>query len=86
MKHQTPPHRHLSTPHSRSRRRVAGRNRVVDVDHDTRVSRLVRAGECDLGSGISVATVLNLDLGTAEVELRTTGRAGRVECNVLTPQ
>lgn len=74
---------HLTTPHSRARRSVASRNRVVNVKLNALVIRLVRTRESDLGSRRSIATILNLQLRTRDVELRTTDRRRRVHSNVL---
>lgn len=74
---------HLPTPDLGSRRSVRSRNRVVNVDQDSRVGSLVSTREANQRSGVTTAATGNLDLGTADVELGTARRTGRVEGNVL---
>jgi hypothetical protein len=80
------PNTNLSRPNSRARGSVAGRNRVIDVDQDTRVRRLVRSRERHHWSRSAITTVLNLDLRTRDIKLRTARAASRMQRNVLDPQ
>jgi hypothetical protein len=73
----------LTRPHLRARRRVRRRHRVVDVDQDSRVRRLVRARERNQRSRGSIATARNLDLRTADVKLRSARGPRRMQRNVL---
>jgi hypothetical protein len=73
----------LTGPNSWARRRVAGRNRVVNVDQNTRVASLVSTRESNRRAWVSTSTVLDLDLGARNVKLRTTGASSAVQSNVL---
>lgn len=73
----------LTRPYLGSGRSVRSRDRVVDVDQNTGVSRLVSAGEADERAGRAAAAASNLDLSAGDVELSTAGGASRVQRNVL---
>jgi hypothetical protein len=76
LQESNPPcHNHLPTPHSRTRRRIARRHRIVNVNHNTRISRLVRSRERHRRTRATISAILHLDLRTRDVELRTTSRA-----------
>jgi hypothetical protein len=73
----------LTSEGSRPRVDIAGRNRVVDVDQNSWVASLVGTREgYQVGSRLGAASS-DLELGTAKVELRSTGALGDVETNVL---
>ncbi len=77
----------LASLDSRPRRRVAGRHRIVDVDQNTRVRGLERAGERDLvlwAEGTGAAR--DGELGTRNVELGTAGASSRVKTDMLGTQ
>lgn len=71
----------------RTRRRVAGRHGVVDVDHDAGVGGLVGAGERDAVPRVPGAgAAADADLRARDVELRAAGAAGAVQRDVLGTQ
>jgi hypothetical protein len=76
----------LTSPDSRARRRIARRHRVVDVDLDTLVRGAVRTRESNRGSRGATSSILDLDLRTRDVELRTAYTTSRVQGNVLDAQ
>jgi len=79
--------RSLASLRSGPRGRVARRHRVVDVDHDARVSRLVRARERhEFLRAVRAAAAGDRDLGAGDVELGTTSAACRVKTDVLGTQ
>lgn len=66
----------LPSPNLAAEDRRAGvlvrcRDRVVDVDEDTRVRGLVRARESNLVRGVGAAAACDADLGARNVELGT---------------
>lgn len=66
---------------------VARGHWVVDVDHDARISRLVRARERDeVLRAVSTAAAGNGNLGAGDVELGTASTACGVETDVLGTQ
>jgi hypothetical protein len=70
---------HLAALDRRTRRRVAGRHGVVDVDENAGVGGRVGAGEGDLVLGAPrAAAASDGELRTADVELRTAGAARAV--------
>lgn len=77
-------HNHASTlPNSRTRVSVASRDRVVDVDQDTRISVLVRARQRDSRARSSRSATSDSDLGTRDVELRAALGRSSMDGNVL---
>ena len=68
----------LASEGGRSRVSVAGRNRVVDVDEDARVSVLVSAWESDKVLGRRAAATRDLKLCTRQIELGATLALGNV--------
>ena len=77
------PNPHLTRPRSWSRRRVTRGHRVVNVDHDSRIRRLVRTGERYKPGRRTIATTGNLNLGARNVELSSARGPGRVQRDVL---
>ena len=85
--HPSSESRSLAGLDGRPRRRVARRHGIVNVDQDTRVRRLERAGERDLVLRAECAgAASDGELGTRDVELGTAGASGRVKTDVLSTQ
>lgn len=76
----------LTLPDSRTRGLVVCGDGVVDVNKDTGIASLVRAGEADERRRAAAATVVDLDLRAGDVELGAAGAAGAVEGDVLRAQ
>lgn len=74
---------HLACEGRRAGVGVACRDRVVDVDLDTRVGSLVRARERDEVRGRLAATASNLKLSARQVELGSAYALSSVDGDVL---
>jgi hypothetical protein len=77
---------HLAAEDTRTRVLIRCRNRVVDVDLDTGVIRLISTWEGDLVRRISAAAASDSQLSTRNVELGTTRGAGAVQSNMLSAE
>ena len=73
----------LTLPDSRTRGLVVCGDGVVDVNKDTGIASLVRAGEADERRRAAAATVVDLDLRAGDVELGTAWVGGSVDGDVL---
>lgn len=73
----------LTRPYSRAGQSVVGGHRVVDVDEQTGVGGLVRAGQGDQGARAAVAAAGDGDLAARDVELGATLAASAVQRDVL---
>ena len=70
-RHRNLPSRISAAEDSRTGILVRRRNRVVDVDEDARIGRLVGAGEGNLVRGLSASAACDAKLGARDVELGT---------------
>lgn len=70
-------------PNSWAGRCVRSRERVVNVDLDRRIRRLVGAREADQRTRVAIATILNSQLRARQVELGAANGARAVQGNVL---
>ena len=78
-----PPYTPSAREGCRSRVDVACRNRVVDVDQNSRVARLVGTRECHEVGGSLASATRDLNLCTGEVELCASRALSDVQSNVL---
>lgn len=73
----------LARPHRRSRRRVVQHRRVIDANQNTGLLTGISTGELDRRRGTPRSTTRNLQLRTANIELRTTLLPGPMKANAL---
>jgi hypothetical protein len=73
----------LPSPRPRPRRRITGRNRIIDIQLDSRIIRLIRSGKANQGPRIPIAPAVDLELPTGNVELGATDPGSAVQSDVL---
>jgi hypothetical protein len=76
-------HNHLTRPGAGTRRRIAGGDRIIDVDLNSGVTGLIRTREANQGTRVPVAATSDLELTAGDVELGAAGGRRAVQGNVL---